>query len=174
MALTKKQALFVEEYLKDLNARKAALRAGYSPKTAHAIGAENLSKPAIYKAIEEAMQKRTERVRIDADTLLLRFVEELNADVNELYYKNGKVKPINQWPKIFRQGLVTGIETDKDGTIKVRFANRDKIKEMIGKHVDVQAFRERMEVITRKSHEQALDELDYGTDETTRNRPTTH
>lgn len=49
--LTKKQKLFVEEYLIDLNATQAAIRAGYSPKTARDIGCENLTKPNIQNAI---------------------------------------------------------------------------------------------------------------------------
>ena len=53
--MTAKQQLFVDEYLIDLNATQAALRAGYSEKTARSIGAENLSKPDIEKAIADAL-----------------------------------------------------------------------------------------------------------------------
>ena len=52
--LTPKQNRFVEEYLIDLCATRAAVRAGYSEKTARQIGSENLSKPAIQEAIAEA------------------------------------------------------------------------------------------------------------------------
>ena len=55
MGLTKKQERFVDEYLIDLNATQAAIRAGYSGKTARSVGAENLTKPDIKKAIEEAL-----------------------------------------------------------------------------------------------------------------------
>ena len=55
MALTGKQQLFVEEYLIDLNATQAAIRAGYSVNTAEAIGFENLRKPKIAQAIAERM-----------------------------------------------------------------------------------------------------------------------
>ncbi|MGI8766582.1 MAG: terminase small subunit [Gemmatimonadaceae bacterium] len=71
--LTPKQARFVEEYLTDLNATQAAIRAGYSPKTAYAIGVENLRKPVIVTALEEAMRARSERTGVTAD----RVVEEL-------------------------------------------------------------------------------------------------
>lgn len=54
MALTAKQQRFVEEYLVDLNATQAAVRAGYSKKTAGAIGGENLEKPEIQEAIQKA------------------------------------------------------------------------------------------------------------------------
>ena len=52
-----KQQRFVEEYLIDLNATQAAIRAGYSEKTAQEIGSENLSKPMVVKAIEAAQAK---------------------------------------------------------------------------------------------------------------------
>ncbi len=54
--LTPKQQRFVEEYLIDLNATQAAIRAGYSEKTANEIGAENLAKPSIAKAIQDALK----------------------------------------------------------------------------------------------------------------------
>lgn len=68
--LTPKQQLFVLEYLKDLNATQAAIRAGYSEKTARQIGVENLTKPVIAKAVQDAMSKRAEKVEIDADFVL--------------------------------------------------------------------------------------------------------
>lgn len=70
MSLTPKQQRFVEEYLIDLNATQAAIRAGYSESTAHATGWENLRKPEIERAIEEAIAARTHRVQVDADEVL--------------------------------------------------------------------------------------------------------
>lgn len=68
--LTPKQQRFVEEYLIDLNATQAAIRAGYSERTAKSIGQENLTKPDIQKAIEEAQNKRAERTEITQDYVL--------------------------------------------------------------------------------------------------------
>lgn len=68
--LTPKQQRFVEEYLVDLNATQAALRAGYSKKSAYSTGQENLKKPVIKKAIQEAMDKRAERTQIKADDVI--------------------------------------------------------------------------------------------------------
>ena len=68
--LTNKQQRFVEEYLIDLNATQAAIRAGYSEKTAKSVGHENLTKPDIAKAIEEAQNKRAERTEITQDYVL--------------------------------------------------------------------------------------------------------
>lgn len=70
MALSNKQRRFVEEYLLDLNATAAARRSGYSPHTAHAIGAENLTKPEVAAAIEAAMEDRAARCRVNADDVL--------------------------------------------------------------------------------------------------------
>lgn len=68
--LTGKQKRFVAEYLVDLNATQAAVRAGYSAKTAEVIGYENLRKPQIADAIDQAMAKRAERTEITQDMVL--------------------------------------------------------------------------------------------------------
>ena len=68
--MTAKQQLFVDEYLIDLNATQAAIRAGYSEKTAQAIGAENLTKPIVSEAIAEALKSRSERTEITQDRVL--------------------------------------------------------------------------------------------------------
>ena len=68
--MTKKQKRFVEEYLIDLNATQAAIRAGYSPATAKEIGCENLTKPNIAAAISQAMAERSRRTGINQDRVL--------------------------------------------------------------------------------------------------------
>nr|DAE51252.1 MAG TPA: Terminase small subunit [Caudoviricetes sp.] len=68
--MTKKQKRFVEEYLIDLNATQAAIRAGYSPDTAKSIGSENLSKPDISAAVAKAMAERSKRTGINQDRVL--------------------------------------------------------------------------------------------------------
>lgn len=68
--LTDKQQRFVEEYLVDLNAKQAATRAGYSPKTAYSIGHENLNKPEIAVAIKKVQEARAERTQVTADKVL--------------------------------------------------------------------------------------------------------
>lgn len=71
--LTKKQQRFVDEYLIDLNATQAAIRAGYSVDTAAVIGCENLTKPNIQSSIAKAMAERSKRTGVNQD----RIVEEL-------------------------------------------------------------------------------------------------
>lgn len=73
--LTPKQKMFVKEYLCDLNATQAAIRAGYSEKTAEVIGFENLRKPKIAAAIQLAMNERSEKVELDAQWVLERLKE---------------------------------------------------------------------------------------------------
>lgn len=68
--LNDRQASFVQEYLVDLNATRAAVRAGYSIESARFIGAENLTKPNIVEAIAEAMHRRSERTEITQDKVL--------------------------------------------------------------------------------------------------------
>ena len=68
--LTAKQRRFCDEYLIDLNATQAAIRAGYSVKTAGAIGLENLGKPLIAEYLAVRMQERAERTEITQDYVL--------------------------------------------------------------------------------------------------------
>lgn len=68
--LTAKQEQFCKEYLIDLNATQAAIRAGYSEKTAQQIGAENLTKPVIQDFLRKKMNERSERTEISADYVL--------------------------------------------------------------------------------------------------------
>lgn len=77
--LTPKQARFVDEYLIDLNATQAAIRAGYSARTAQQAGAENLSKPVIQAAIQAKQADRAARVELTTDFV----VNELRAIVRD-------------------------------------------------------------------------------------------
>lgn len=84
MALSPKQQRFVEEYLLDLNGTQAAVRAGYSPKTARSAAAENLTKPDIVAEVARLQQLRSERTRVTADDVLRRWWQLATADPNEL------------------------------------------------------------------------------------------
>lgn len=147
--LTPKQQRFVEEYLIDLNATQAAIRSGYSEKTAAAIGAENLIKPNIAKAIEKAQNKRTEQTQIDAAYVLKRLVEIDQMDVLDIMDDDGNVKPLRDWPKIWRQ-YISNIETismdDGEGWLKkIKWPDKVKNLELLGKHVSVGAFKDKVE-----------------------------
>ncbi|UTY50438.1 terminase small subunit [Sinorhizobium fredii] len=81
--LTPKQRAFVREYLIDLNATQAAIRAGYSEKTAYSIGEENLRKPEIAAAIQSAMDLRAKRTEITADRVLQELAKIGFADIRK-------------------------------------------------------------------------------------------
>jgi len=156
--LTPKQRRFVDEYLLDMNATQAAIRAGYSQKTANEQGAQLLGKTHIKTAIDAAKVKRSERTEIDADWMLRRLVDEAEADLADIYDDKGDIKPIDEWPEIWRQGLVAGVEVEalfegsgKDriqvGQVKkLRLSDRVRRLELIGKHIRVNAFQETVNV----------------------------
>ncbi|MFL9943719.1 terminase small subunit [Paraburkholderia graminis] len=96
MALTDKQRRFVDEYLVDLNATQAAIRAGYSEKTARAIAAENLTKPDIESAISAAMIERQKRTGITADRVLQELARVAFFDIRRLYNADGTMKRPDQ------------------------------------------------------------------------------
>lgn len=104
MALTDKQEMFCREYLIDLNATQAAIRAGYSAKTANRTASENLSKPDIKLRIAELKAQRNDLVGINAEYVLNRLIEIDQMDVLDILLQNGELKPIKDWPKVW--GLV--------------------------------------------------------------------
>ena len=83
--LTAQQQRFVEEYLIDLNATQAAIRAGYSAKTAEQQGSRLLRNVKVAQAIEAAQVARLKRTEVDADWVLRRLVAEADADLADLY-----------------------------------------------------------------------------------------
>lgn len=158
MALTAKQQRFVAEYLIDLNQTQAAIRAGYSEKTAAEQASRLLTNVKVADAIQAAMKARSERTQIDADWVLKRLARDATADLADLYTEHGTLKPVHEWPIAWRTGLVAGIETvqERDGedaegkpvyaTVrKVKLLDRTKLVELIGKHVEVGAFKEKVE-----------------------------
>jgi len=73
--LRPRQRLFVQEYLVDMNATRAAIAAGYSKQTARKIGSENLTKPDIKKAIAHGLKAQADKAEITADRVIARIAE---------------------------------------------------------------------------------------------------
>ncbi|HAZ7556112.1 TPA: terminase small subunit [Escherichia coli] len=94
MALTDKQEMFCREYLIDLNATQAAIRAGYSAKTANRTASENLSKPDIKLRIAELKAQRNDLVGINAEYVLNRLIEIDQMDVLDILLQNGELVDI--------------------------------------------------------------------------------
>lgn len=90
MGLTHRQQRFVDEYLIDLNATQAAIRAGYSEKTAYSMGQRLLKNVEIQAAIQKAMQKRSQRVDITADRVLTELAKLAFFDIRKLLDDEGK------------------------------------------------------------------------------------
>lgn len=109
MALTKKQRLFVDEYLIDLNATQAAIRAGYSIRRATEIGYQLLQRPEVAQAIQAAMAERSKRTEVEADYVIRRLREIDEMDVLDILEDDGSFRSIRDWPKAWRQFL-SGIE----------------------------------------------------------------
>ncbi|HHM9148535.1 TPA: terminase small subunit [Pseudomonas aeruginosa] len=109
MALTKKQRLFVDEYLIDLNATQAAIRAGYSARRATEIGYQLLQRPEVAQAIQAAMAERSRRTEVEADYVIRRLREIDEMDVLDILEDDGSFRSIRDWPKAWRQFL-SGIE----------------------------------------------------------------
>ena len=154
--LTPKQARFVEEYLIDLNATQAAIRAGYSQKTARQAGAENMTKPVVANALAAAQAARSERTEIDADYVLNRLAEIDQMDVLDIMNDDMSLKPVSGWPKVWRRYLSgfdvaemfegRGEDRAMVGLLKkIKWPDKVKNLELIGKHVSVQAFKEQVE-----------------------------
>ncbi|QKJ16624.1 terminase small subunit [Yersinia kristensenii] len=162
MALTDKQEMFCREYLIDLNATQAAIRAGYSVKTANRIAAQLLSKLDIQNRIAELKSQRNDLVGINAAYVLNRLVEIDQMDVLDILLPNGEIKPIKDWPKTWRTTLsgidVTEMSGDVPGFLKkIKWPDKVKNLELLGKHISVQAFSDKLE--TKHSIDDEMAEL---------------
>ena len=129
MTLTPKQSRFVQEYLLDLNATQAAIRAGYSAKTAKQQGGRLLTNVDVSAALVAAKTERAEQVGIDAAYVLRQAVKLHERCMQEIS------------PVLDRKGQQV---TDEAGNALFEFnaAGAAKALELVGKHVNVGAFKE--------------------------------
>ncbi|EJH7633324.1 terminase small subunit [Salmonella enterica] len=155
--LTAMQEAYAQEYTKcPENQTQAAINAGFSPNTAAVKASVMMRDERIQKRIAELMEERNKRLRVSADYVLLRLVEIDQMDVLDILNDDGTLKPIREWPKIWRTTLsgfdlsstIMNMNEDSIETILKKIKWPDKVKnlELIGKHVDVNAFRERLEI----------------------------
>lgn len=154
MKLPPKQVRFAEEYIKDLNGTQAATRAGYSQRTANEQAARLLANVSVQQYVRKLLEERSQKVKIDAAYVLTRLGEIDQMDALDILADDGSVKPIAEWPKIWRQ-MISGLDVMEiaQGDEETRIAVVKKIKwpdkirnlELIGRHVGVQAFKDRVE-----------------------------
>jgi phage terminase small subunit len=133
----------VHEYLIDLNATQAAIRAGYSGKTAQMIGSENLAKPMVAEAIQAAMKARSERTGITQDRVLAEYAKLAFLDPRGFFGASGALIPIHQLPANVAAALA-GVEVtdsyDKATdslvtTKKIRFADKKGALDSVARHL---------------------------------------
>jgi len=152
--LTVKQRLFAHEYMIDLNGAQAAVRAGYAESRAKQTAHDLLNKPEVADLIATLQTKRVDRTQVDADVVLQDLMEYRQADLRELYDDLGALKPIHEWPEFFSRLGVVSVKSqelfEKIGKKRVligyvrevKWENKTKVLELIGKHIAVNAWRE--------------------------------
>jgi phage terminase small subunit len=157
LKLTPKQKLFCKYYLISLNATDAAIKAGYSKKTANRIGTENLSKPVIREYLESQMKSKEQELDISVDRILKELASIAFLDISEFYNEDGtlkNIKEINETARRAIQSVTTREEqgaTVEDGEIKPQFFNVNNIKandklnalELLGKYHSI--FKDKIE-----------------------------
>lgn len=147
--LNERQEAFCREYIIDMNATQAAIRAGYSVKTAGSSGQRMLKSVEIQTRISEVMESRNKRIDINADYVMRRLVEIDEMDVADILTDSGDFKPIKEWPKVWRTTLsAIDIQIINSGDIetitkKVKWPDKLRNLELLGKHINVNAFAEK-------------------------------
>lgn len=160
VALTEKQKRFIEEYLIDLNATQAAIRAGYSTDTAYSIGNENLKKPEVRTRIDKAMAERSKRTGVNADRIVEELAKIAFLNPTDLIDINNAALKANVVPEdtaAIQSVKVKTIPT-KDGNgveREIKMADKIKALELLGKHVGM--FKDKLDVTIEKSEK--LDDI---------------
>ena len=134
-ALTAKQQRFCDEYLIDLNATQAAIRAGYSKKTARVIGQENLTKPAIRDYIEKRMAEKEKALIADQDEVMKYLTSVMRRELTEsvvvtLVEEKSTYEPDDEG-KMRKQTVKS--EKPEIVEIPARLADANKAAELLGK-----------------------------------------
>lgn len=139
--LEDKQEMFCREYLKDLNGTQAAIRAGYSAKTAHSIANENLIKPEIHNYIQELKAKRAEKLEISANKVLEELAKIGFSDLKDFLNNDYSLKNLDQIDTS-KSGAIQSIqkeiiqgETYTNTTVKFKLHDKLSALEKIAKHI---------------------------------------
>lgn len=147
--MTKKQKLFCEEYLIDLNATQAAIRAGYSPETAGAIGSENLAKPEIRACIDRSMAERSKRTGINADRVVMELAKIALVNAADVINADDATLREDAAPEDTAAIQSVKVKTfpTKDGEgveREIKMADKIKALELLGKHLGM--FKDKVEL----------------------------
>lgn len=133
--LSPKQRQFCAEYLIDLNATQAAIRAGYSAKTASSIGQENLTKPEIQEEVQRLVAERAERTGVTADKVIAELAAMAFYDPGEIgLAKVEKPDDIAKLPEQLRRAII-GWSWDRNGNFTLKLTGKTPQLELIGRHL---------------------------------------
>lgn len=162
MKLNSKQLAFIAEYRVDRNGKQAAIRAGYAPGSAEVTASRLLTNAKVLEAVNKAIVEINESTKIDAEYVRMRHVEIDQMDVADILDNVGNVKKIQEWPKVWRTSI-SGVDlhemiTGDIETIirKVKWPDKIRNLELLGKHVSVQAYKDKLEVDPQE-HKHSLD-----------------
>lgn len=148
--LTDRQELFCYEYLIDFNATKAAIRAGYSASSASVSGSWNLSNASVSQRLQELLEERKARVAVSSDYVLQRLIAIDCLDVADILDEEGNILSIKDWSEDWRKSIaaidIAEVKTANALVKKIKLPDKLKNLELIGKHINISAFRERMEL----------------------------
>lgn len=138
--LTEKQTKFVKQFLIDLNATQAAIRAGYSKKTAQSMGSENLSKPLVANAIQQALQKRAIRTEITADRVIAELAKIAFSTLDDFVTWGKGGMQLIESSKLTPEQVAAVQEvsqpvSDLGGTKKIKLYDKIKALELLGRHM---------------------------------------
>jgi len=103
--LTNKQEAFCQEYVKDYNAKQAAIRVGYSEKTAKEIGCENLTKPNVSARIDSLRADIYKRNKVTVDEIVNGLGEMFRVDTTEIFKEDGSLKPLSEMTPRARKAI---------------------------------------------------------------------
>lgn len=162
MALNEKQARFVDEYLIDLNATQAAIRAGYSTKTAQEQSSRLLSNVMVRNAIAKAMAERSKRTGINQDRVIteLAKIALLNPD-DLINHNNASVRPdASKDDLACIQSVKVKISDSEKGHMierEVRLADKIKALELLGRHLGM--FKDKIELSGIDTEKNKLDDI---------------
>ena len=144
--MTKKQKRFAEEYLIDLNATQAAIRAGYSPDTAKEIGCENLTKPNIRACIDREMAERSKRTGVNADRVVMELAKV--AFVNAVDVIDPKTATVKEDALSEDTAAIQSVKVKTFGDDglerEIKMADKLKALELLGKHMGM--FKDKVEL----------------------------
>lgn len=156
--MTRKQRLFIEEYLIDLNATQAAIRAGYSPDTAYSIGQENLKKPEIKARIDKAMAERSRRTGVSADRVLMELAKIGFANIDDLVdLKTGQIKDEASQDDLSCIQSVKVKPTEWGTEREIKMYDKKSALVDLGRHLGM--FKDRVELSGMEAEKTKLDDL---------------